>query len=168
MISLSLFWFVMLTPVWAAALHALIARTEAARPQPRQRIAFFSCVATVAFVTNSVLALEFFRYVGDGTLTMFAGVTSALLAHIYFHIFNMSETARRIRILLEIREGVTPHHSIYEQDSMVSVRIGRLKELGQIAVKGENYVGKKTLLATAARIIYWHEKLLFPRRFQNP
>lgn len=52
----------------------------------------------------------------------------------YFHLFNMSETARRIRILLQLRElgSLTKQElrDIYSPQNMVETRLNRLQKMG--------------------------------------
>ncbi len=54
----------------------------------------------------------------------------------YFHLFNMSETGRRIRMLREIRDGNIKCEQdiglIYSTSSMILERLSRLQELNQI------------------------------------
>ena len=62
-------------------------------------------------------------------------------AYAYFHFFNMSETARRIRIILEIRQdgpvAVQDLLKRYSPRDMLSVRLQRLEQGGQIRQDAE-------------------------------
>lgn len=70
-------------------------------------------------------------------LYVFLVVTS--LIYTYFHFFNMSLTARRVNILIDIyntsmHENNQTRESSYSHNDMVSNRINRLIEMGQIQI----------------------------------
>lgn len=78
--------------------------------------------------------------------------------YVYLHFFNMSETARRIRILFEIIESKTPitiENILNKRNNsdLISVRIGRLLAMGQIDLQDGNYVLKGSFLYFVARVI---------------
>lgn len=79
------------------------------------------------------------------------------LAYCYFHVFNMSETARRIRILNEIYKArglkISELKSFYNANAMLSNRLERLISLRQIRMSGEKYVIGSHLLYYTARVI---------------
>lgn len=86
------------------------------------------------------------------------------LGYSYFHFFNMSETARRVRILIEVRlkksvssEAITKN---YNCDLMISNRLKRLVELGQIKLHNNKYVLCGRLLLAGAVLIFSMRKLL--------
>lgn len=88
----------------------------------------------------------------------------------YFHFFNMSETARRIRILLLIRlKGALQPEEMredYSLVSMVKVRLNRLVETGQIIKRsnGQYYIASFFLLRVAFLIAAWRSLLGFEQR----
>lgn len=101
------------------------------------------------------------------TASLYAFVLYNLLSYCYFHIFNMSETARRIRILRELYEsgGLKDNDlaSLYGAGEMLDNRLERLISLGQITKKGEKYARSSAILYYAARILdYWGMILGFP------
>jgi len=78
----------------------------------------------------------------------FSAVTYAFfvynsLGYAYFHFFNMSETARRIKILLEIRKNkilkIENLTNDYQSDFMIKTRLQRLIELKNILLKAKFY-----------------------------
>ena len=88
------------------------------------------------------------------------------LAYVYFHLFNMSETARRIRILCEIDsvgsltgEEIAAKYSTYD---MLSVRIERLIAMRQLTRRGNRYLLKNPLFYYAALLITTWRHLLQP------
>ncbi|EDN71531.1 membrane protein [Beggiatoa sp. PS] len=106
-----------------------------------------------------VLVLEFislFIYV----LIVYNGILYA-----YFHLFNMSETARRIQILLHIREygGLSKQQLIelYSPQNMVEVRLNRLQKMRVICSNQEgNYRTCNSIMVMTARLFQVIRKLL--------
>lgn len=86
------------------------------------------------------------------------------LGYAYFHFFNMSETARRIKILLEIKKNKTLEieklTQDYKSDFMVKTRLKRLIELNQIKKINEKYFIKGKILLFAAIMINFLKKVL--------
>ncbi len=72
----------------------------------------------------------------------FSGIVYNGIAYAYFHVFNMSETARRIHILLHVltHNGVNAESlsENYLPRSMASVRLDRLEKMGQFEF-GDKY-----------------------------
>jgi len=90
------------------------------------------------------------------------------LNHVYFHFFNMSETARRIKILIELEQR--PGRRLKGPDSydgklMIQKRIERLRYLGIIEAEGNGYRLKKKAPAILAEAICRYEEGLYPERF---
>lgn len=89
-----------------------------------------------------------------------------LMAYVYFHVFNMSETARRIRILAHgHREGKVVKEELtqnYTRKEMVEIRIARLLALGEITRRGDRYASRGNLLLLPARAVFGFRRLLFP------
>jgi hypothetical protein len=86
------------------------------------------------------------------------------LAYSYFHFFNTSETARRIRILHEIASHGTLTESeirgIYKGEDIVDTRLTRLLALKQLSYDGERYYLKgRVLYYSAISIALWRKVL---------
>lgn len=85
-------------------------------------------------------------------------------SYIYFHVFNMSETARRIRILIQCRStsAVEVEKLIdkYTCADMVSNRLKRLVNLKELYSRGDKYVLGRSLLLLPARWLYAFRKIL--------
>lgn len=111
-----------------------------------------------------------------GSLTvaiLYALIVYNLFSYSYFHVFNMSETARRIRILYEIyRAGSLNAEdipAIYSPKGMLDNRVSRLLTLGQIKrLDGERYALKGRLLYNAARMIAGWGRVLGHPSFRRP
>lgn len=91
----------------------------------------------------------------------------ALSSYVYFHLFNLSETGRRIRILSEINKmGPLKECEIAEKYScqdMISIRLKRLAAIGGLRlVNGRYFTGNKILLLSA-KFVFGFRKVLFPR-----
>ena len=86
------------------------------------------------------------------------------LAYSYFHFFNMSETARRIKILLEIKQkDFIVYNDLttdYKPDFIVKTRLKRLAELGQIKQNADSYTISGKVLLLAALFIGFCRKIL--------
>lgn len=91
------------------------------------------------------------------------------LGYTYFHFVNMGETARRIRIILELddtSEGLTSAEilNLYNAKSIVDVRINRLIQNKQVVVKNGRYcIGNPTMLMMAKTISFMKWLLLGQR-----
>jgi hypothetical protein len=76
-------------------------------------------------------------------------------SYAYFHIFNMSETARRIRILGALYDNPGQHEdqirSAYSPEEMIRKRIERLAIMGEIrqGVEGKYEINRNRLLIVA-------------------
>ena len=86
------------------------------------------------------------------------------LAYAYFHIFNMSETSRRVRILYEIyaskQINASDIASLYNTKHMLNARLERLLSTKQIKQSGNGYFLDHKLLYYAARVVAWWGRVL--------
>lgn len=77
-----------------------------------------------------------------------AGAYAALVyngvAYSYFHVFNMSETARRIKMIVALRQGAAGSHegAGYEVADMIHARLERLLLMKHIACVDGSYILK--------------------------
>ena len=82
-------------------------------------------------------------------------ITYVSLGYCYFHFVNLGETARRIRILRELKDsgaGLTLNEVLarYNAEEIFENRISRLLRTGQIiSANGKYYIGKPFLLHMA-------------------
>ncbi len=98
-------------------------------------------------------------------LLFYAFLTFNALAYAYFHFFNMSETARRIRMVLELKErGVMAHQELsglYSSRGMIESRLERLTQMGQIMKNDDGqYVLRGRLVLNIAKLIRWYRRFL--------
>ncbi len=91
---------------------------------------------------------------------LYSVVVYLALGYTYFHLFNMSETARRIRLLYEIESGFftvaeTPAAGASPVQISLATRLERLEGLGQIerGTGGESYYVKGRTILLGARIV---------------
>ncbi len=86
-------------------------------------------------------------------------------AYAYFHFFNMSETARRIKLLVNIRKNtiINPQDikENYSHDRSLKIRIKRLKQWSQITEESTgHYILKGRLLYIIANWVFCFRVLL--------
>ncbi len=79
------------------------------------------------------------------------------MAYSYYHLFNMSETARRIRILYELKlSGGSKYENIsnkYGTENMLDIRLKRLENMRQISNLQGRFVLKSPLLYWVALLV---------------
>lgn len=96
------------------------------------------------------------------------------MAYAYFHFFNMSETARRIRMLIQIHQAgpaglrVTDLEREYSPQDMIEARLERLVKMGQLSLDSDNhYRVRGKLLLCAGRIMAGWRYLIWRRAAGN-
>jgi len=159
--------FLLANPVWTAFVHASYCRFPKFAKLPRQ---FVTALAISTLILAQTLSGFFFLEDSKSRLDLIYPFLVAILSgHVYFHIFNMSETARRIRILLKIKKGesVLPTEH-YSSRQMIEIRLKRLVDLKQISLKEGIYRYRPSVLLVAAVILKKYESTLFKRRDQMP
>lgn len=92
-----------------------------------------------------------------------AAVVSLLFGYTYFHWFNMSETARRIRMLVRyVAFGITSEETeAYSADTILNNRLTRLVETGTLHLEGNKYILQRGPLLYATRLILFWRSLFF-------
>ncbi len=100
---------------------------------------------------------------------LYAVIVYGGLANTYFHLFNMSETARRIRILYEVYRAGTlspeEFESLYKTTGIIGVRLGRLIAMKQLRLEDGRYaVRGKTMLRAAQAVVAWRRLLGLQRK----
>jgi len=87
-------------------------------------------------------------------------------SYIYLHVFNLSETGRRIRILLEIyKKGPLERVELvksYTCRDMMSNRLKRLVALEGLRLVKDRYVAGNKIFLLTARVIFGFRRVLFP------
>jgi hypothetical protein len=98
-------------------------------------------------------------------MTVYTLVTFNLLAYSYFHVMNLSQTGRRIRMIRVIRNAggsidKSELYAKYGAADMLRVRLDRLQKWGQIVRSKDRYIIKGKLLFRIAKIIHAGRSLL--------
>lgn len=99
----------------------------------------------------------------------YVAVVYACIAYSYFHLFNMSETARRIRILRELHAAgsLTAEEisRLYSGASVLEARFDRLLATGQLEARADRFVRAGRFLYMAACLVrLWRLVLGLERR----
>jgi hypothetical protein len=152
----------LLSPFGLLVLHAILQR--ALRRAPPQRVAILTCALGFVPVAGA-LCLAGAR---DAGAIVYVGLVYVCIAYSYFHLFNMSETARRIRLVREIdRHGGLTEEEIlraYSEDEVVDTRLARMAAMGHMIERGGRYfAGSKTLLFAARVLDAWRDVLGYDR-----
>ena len=157
--------FVLLSaPVVIFSVHLFLARLRRSASRPLVAVEAIAASAVPMAIASWHLALRFFPP-GEGVqAVIYTIVVYGCLANAYFHFFNMSESARRIRILYEVYKAgsLSPaaFESLYKTTGIISIRLRRLLELKQLRQEGGQYmVGGRTLLMAARVVIMWRRML---------
>jgi hypothetical protein len=122
-----------------------------------------------------LLAILLFNFPVLGTALSIAGVNPIALAYVfiavncfgyfYFHLFNMTETARRVKILSGIHTSrvkrISDLAAFYSTEKALEVRLERLEKLSQIKrLESGNYVLHHRLLYYVSLLIVSVRNLL--------
>lgn len=175
-ISNMLLYYVLLTPIVLFASHIFlnrygIRRLRAQAPQILliQLILFFNIVVLAG--AGLIAQLEA-RDIGQIVcMLVFAFIVFNGVAYAYFHFFNMSETARRIRMLLQVQQSgptglrVDELERQYSQTDMIESRLDRLVHLNQLLLAPDKHyhVVGSTLLWAGGVMRAWR-RLILPMR----
>jgi len=100
------------------------------------------------------------------------GLCFCALGYGFFHFVNMGETARRIRLLLELREnGPLPEAELlrrYPASEILDARLGRLLRNGQVRLSEGRYaVGAPAVLFMERALTGMKKIFLGPARAEN-
>jgi hypothetical protein len=154
---------VIVAPIFLLVFHALLARLlPFTNIQPsNQKLAFY---AAVVLNLPVLVAAKFIPGI-DWSAYIYIFITVNSLSFFYFQIFNMSETARRIKVLIGIRSGKVGSlgdlDRYYDTSSALEIRLERLEELSQvIKLPDGKYVIKGHFLYLGSYIIPVFRKIL--------
>lgn len=130
-------------------------------PNASPQVALIRLAALIAMIISAILIwrlphTETLPLPEVAAATAYALLTFATFAYAYFHVFNLSETGRRIRILMELKYGTpkagnsqSPSTAAdYTPRDMVISRLARLRQMGQIRIddgQGYHIAGRKFL-----------------------
>ncbi|MBF0315052.1 MAG: hypothetical protein HQK52_16635 [Oligoflexia bacterium] len=82
------------------------------------------------------------------------------LTYSYFHLFNMSDTARRIKLLILIHRGKNITNDNYSIESMIEVRLQRLHKMRQIYQDADSYYLRSYFLLGISFLFEGWKKIL--------
>ncbi|MGE4132099.1 MAG: hypothetical protein AB7F86_10715 [Bdellovibrionales bacterium] len=106
----------------------------------------------------AMVEVPFFEHESTVALYAFLFLLYSFGAYTYFHVFNMSETSRRIRMIVRI--GRTPGctldslKDLYHAEEMINVRLDRLVALGQIEKRDGRFYPRGKLFSRTAAVLY--------------
>lgn len=168
--KISLLLVVLFSPILILFFHILFSRLAHIIKinRPPQLI----CIMSAVFANGPFFALmwiftfnlyrpdELVPAISSMPSLLYAFIVFNLMGYTYFHIFNMSETARRVRILYDIytRGSITKVdiEKSYHKEDMVAVRLQRLLGLGQIRkVNGAYFLDRRLLYYAAILLAFW-------------
>ncbi|MES2509943.1 MAG: hypothetical protein V4625_08440 [Pseudomonadota bacterium] len=144
--------------------HALMARLWLARypaTSPQKATALLGLALNVPLVVAIVGCGVWAKASSAelGLALLYATLAFNSVAYSYFHFFNLSETGRRIRMLLQLLEGDrigtsdSGSTSMYGGRAMVSQRLVRLLQMGQIDETGGRYRITGQFLLNSAKLV---------------
>lgn len=157
-------WLVLLSyPLWQVLLHGLFTRLPVAKGMPHQKQALVAIAAGFVSLLGLLVWLE--RDELSLVKLLAWGGLSVCLSHVYFHAFNLTETARRVRMLLNLRENLplAPEKG-FSPKEVIGRRIERLLALNQLRVENGRYYAKASVLTFTSVILRAYERFLFPER----
>ncbi|MBU2489883.1 MAG: hypothetical protein KKA60_10885 [Proteobacteria bacterium] len=130
----------------------------------RSVAAGFACGLAATFFLDA-WALAAWR-AGDPWVLLANALIFCALGYGYFHFINLGETARRIRILLEIRAagGSLSQDRIldaYNARAMVRARLARLKGKRQVLWENGRLKARPSFLLVAVRVMALFRRVLF-------
>ncbi len=152
------------TPFIVFIVHVILIRVRPGISRQLTAVqAILASAAPLALTTWS-FALKDFSPPEMLPAILYSLILYGCLANTYFHFFNMSETARRIRILYEVyRAGSlspTVFESLYKTTDIINIRLIRLVDMKQLRQEeGVYMIGRKTLLRAAQFVVIWRRLL---------
>ncbi len=171
--ELKLFMLLACSPILVLVVQMAFSRLFTVyRPDTSRQVIFALCVV-VGHVPMAVaiwwLVIRGITPISSEVLWMavYSLIVYNVSAYCYFHVFNMSETARRIRILNEIdragRLRSSDIESLYGVEEMLNVRLERLVKMRQLKRSGGRYTLDQRFFYVVARVIISGRNLLgFP------
>lgn len=153
------------SPILVLILHILLLRLLKA-PSP-QLIAVFAVLLGYPSMA-AIVWWASLRHISMGLELLAACLYGVLvygsLSYAYFHLFNMGETARRFRILYELKaRGKMTSAEIdarYSPQSMLTVRLERLLASGQLEQREGRYFLRSRFLYRISQLLTGWGRLL--------
>ena len=158
------------SPLWIFLSHIVLARVL---PRPAPQVVAIGAGLAGALPTGLLIAtlasLPPSALLRMPVAAMYVAVVYTCVAYAYFHLFNMSETARRIRILRELHAAgsLTAEEisRLYSGAAVLEARFDRLFATGQLEARAGRFVRAGRLLYLAACLVrMWRLVLGLERR----
>lgn len=104
--------------------------------------------------------------IGFGAKLIINIIIYVLWGYCYFHFVNMGQTARRIRILTELKdapEGLSLRQILerYNAKHIIECRLNRLIDHGQIICKNDRYYIRNPSMLIMARFLVALKRIIF-------
>ncbi|MBE9529413.1 MAG: hypothetical protein IME99_09265 [Proteobacteria bacterium] len=153
-----------ISPLIILVTHSVFSRINSLSRTPKSNQSICLLAIFVTALPEAILLALFGLFCSVGTALLptilYSVIVYLALGYTYFHLFNMSETARRIRLLYEIKSGLYDPHGATgvgsaEQVPLMSVttRLERLVALGQIEERRGRYFLKGRTMLYGARVV---------------
>lgn len=125
---------------------------------------------------GALLCLDFLssQYAGIALMdkagySVTGAITYLALGYCYFHFVNLGETARRIRLVRELEQsttGLTLEEILqrYNAEEIISRRLKRLLNSGQIIIKDNRYCIKSPFMLLASKIMVFLKVLILGKK----
>jgi len=155
----------------AMAVHVLSCRVKHDDPHysPQAAISKIILLGNVPLLTGIIIIDNLNQATLNEYLinTLYGFIVYNGILYAYFHLFNMSETARRIRILLQIKSqgslSSKDLENLYSAEDMVTARLKRLKQMNAVNYNSQENtytINNKHPLLKIARTFYGLRRLL--------
>jgi hypothetical protein len=169
--SLAMLLAVLLTsPAWILLSHVVLARLFPGRvPQVVAIGAGLMGALPTVFLVATLAGLPPSALLRLPVVAAYVVLVYGCVAYAYFHLFNMSETARRIRILRELHAAgsltAAEISALYTGTAVLDARFDRLVAPGPLETRGGRFVRAGRLLYLAAGLVRaWRLVLGLERR----
>ncbi len=153
------------SPLIILIVHMIITRTM--KSYSRQMVAVYAVL--IGYVPMTVLLWRHIFYPqgfssDNWSTAAYCFIVYSAIGYTYFHFFNTSETARRVRLLYEIyRAGELSSEEIsnlYKTSDIINLRLRRLVDMKQLSLQNGYYTINGRMLHYAAMIMLLWQKLL--------
>jgi uncharacterized membrane protein len=140
-----------ISPIALIIAHALAIRliTFLKRDVSNQKLLLY-CIALFNLPVLAILSMTSVGRTSGLIVYAYALITFNSFAYFYFHVFNMSETARRIKLLVGIKKGKLKNANdltgYYDDKKALMLRLERLEQLSQVKKAGNNVYSLKSRL----------------------
>lgn len=169
--TLGILSFLLTVPITCFFLQLLLHRLFFRKLPPKSpvRIAFLVCILVTGLYSGLSAALGFYANSAFPCrlwVITYVAVSSGSLSYCYFILFTMSETARRIRILVGQYSGVQANiknSEPYDPKLMLEVRLKRLQDLEAVRLENGRYRAPFSLLGFGAWLVEQWGTLFQPR-----